>query len=124
MLLAAEAAAGAAAAHHAVGRQGSHLTSLARARTLADRCDGARTPALRDIDAEPTLGTLTDREREVVELAARGLTNREIGARLYVSVRTVNTHLYRAYAKLGMSDRTQLAPLLLGAADRQQSKTR
>ena len=124
ILLAAEAAAGAAAAHRAVGRRGSHLISLARARTLADRCDGARTPALRDIDAEPTLGTLTDREREVVELAARGLTNREIGARLYVSVRTVNTHLYRAYAKLGLSDRTQLAPLLFVAADRQQSKTR
>jgi DNA-binding CsgD family transcriptional regulator len=49
----------------------------------------------------------------VVELAARGLTNREIGERLFVSVRTVNTHLYRSYAKLGVNDRSQLATWLL-----------
>jgi DNA-binding CsgD family transcriptional regulator len=62
----------------------------------------------------PVLATLTDREREVLELAARGLANREIASRLYVSIRTVHTHLYRAYAKLGVSDREQLAPLVLG----------
>jgi DNA-binding CsgD family transcriptional regulator len=63
------------------------------------------------------LATLTDREREVLELAARGLPNREIASRLYVSIRTVHTHLYRAYAKLGVSDREQLAPLVLGGPD-------
>jgi DNA-binding CsgD family transcriptional regulator len=108
-LLAAEAAAAAAAAHRAAGRRGSHLTSLARARTLAARCDGARTPALRDLDAEPALAALTAREREVVELAARGLANREIAGELFVSIRTVHTHLHRAYAKLGVNDREQLS---------------
>jgi DNA-binding CsgD family transcriptional regulator len=115
LLLAAESAAAAAAAHLRAGGRGSHLTSLGRARTLAARCDGPRTPALRDIHAVPVLATLTDREREVLELAARGYPNREIASRLYVSIRTVHTHLYRAYAKLGVSDREQLAPLVLGA---------
>jgi DNA-binding CsgD family transcriptional regulator len=111
-LLAAEAAAAAAAAHRADGRRGSYLTSVARARELAARCEGARTPLLRDLDAEPALATLTDREREVVELAARGLSNRQIAERLFLSVRTVHTHLHRAYAKLGTSDRDQLSLIL------------
>lgn len=112
VLLAADAAAAAAAAHRTAGRRGSYLTSVGRARELAARCEGARTPLLRELDAEPALATLTDREREVVELAARGLSNREIAERLYLSVRTVHTHLHRAYAKLGTSDRDQLALVL------------
>jgi DNA-binding CsgD family transcriptional regulator len=67
---------------------------------------------------DEVVALLTDREREVVELAARGLTNREIADRLFVSVRTVNTHLYRSYAKLGVNDRSQLAPLLFPPDDR------
>ncbi len=112
LLLAAEAAATAAAAHRAEGRHGSRLASAANASRLAARCGDPRTPALRDLDAEPVLATLTDREREVVEQAARGLSNREIAAQLYVSVRTVHTHLHRAYAKLGVNDRAQLAGVL------------
>ena len=57
---------------------------------------------------------LTAREREIVTLAADGLTNREIADRLVVSVRTVEGHLYRAGAKLGITDRTQLASVLRG----------
>lgn len=109
LLLAAEAAAGAAAAH---GVKGLHRGSLARARLLTARCDGARTPALRDIHAPLELGTLTRREREVVELAARGLTNRQIASRLFVSIRTVSTHLCHAYTKLGTNDRRDLAAIL------------
>jgi DNA-binding CsgD family transcriptional regulator len=55
---------------------------------------------------------LTDREREIVDLAAAGYSNREIAERLVVSVRTVEGHLYRAAGKLGASDRTRLAALL------------
>lgn len=55
---------------------------------------------------------MTDREREVVELAARGLSNRAIADQLFVSVRTVHTHLHRSYGKLGISDRDQLALIL------------
>jgi DNA-binding CsgD family transcriptional regulator len=112
ILLAAEAAAGAAATLAAAGRRASAAAALGRARTLAARCDGARTPALRDLGTDRAVAALTDREREVAELAARGLTNREIADRLYVSVRTVTTHLYRVYAKLGINERDQLGLLL------------
>jgi DNA-binding NarL/FixJ family response regulator len=44
-----------------------------------------------------------------VELVAEGLTNPQIGERLYVSRRTVKTHLAHVFAKLGVSSRTQLA---------------
>jgi DNA-binding CsgD family transcriptional regulator len=109
---AAEAAAAAAQAHAAAGLRSSAAAALGRARVLAARCDGARTPGLRDLGTDAALASLTDREREVVALAVAGLTNREVADRLYVSVRTVNTHLYRAYAKLGVNDRAQLAPIV------------
>lgn len=115
VLFAAEAAAAAAGAHRRAGRRGSYLGSLGRARVLAARCGWPQTPALRDIDRKPALASLTGREREVVELAARGLTNREIATRLYVSIRTVHTHLCHAYAKLGLSDRDRLADLVVGS---------
>ena len=56
----------------------------------------------------PTLAVLTDREREVMALAAEGLTNDEIAERLYVSPMTAKTHVSRAMVKLGARDRAQL----------------
>jgi DNA-binding NarL/FixJ family response regulator len=53
--------------------------------------------------------TLTPREIAVLELVARGLSNREIGAVLSTSAGTVKTHLERVYAKLGVGDRTAAA---------------
>jgi DNA-binding NarL/FixJ family response regulator len=50
---------------------------------------------------------LTDREREVLQLAASGLTNRGIGLRLSISDRTVQGHLASIYGKLGVSSRTE-----------------
>jgi DNA-binding CsgD family transcriptional regulator len=58
--------------------------------------------------AAETRDGLTGAERRVVELAARGLSNREIAGQLVVSVNTVQTHLKHAYAKLGVSSRHQL----------------
>jgi len=112
MLLAAEAAAQEAVVHTAAGRKGSAATARGRATVLMSRCEGARTPALLDLTTDPAMATLTDREREVVRLAASGLTNRDIAERLFVSVRTVTTHLYRSYSKLGVNDREHLAALL------------
>ncbi len=55
-----------------------------------------------------TLGLLTDREREVVALAAAGLSNDEIAARLIMSTATARTHIGRAMAKVGARGRAQL----------------
>jgi DNA-binding NarL/FixJ family response regulator len=109
LLLAADAAAQAAAAHTRNGRKGSAQTATARAHRLAERCDGARTPALAATAAAPQL---TSRELEVVTLAAHGLTNRAIAQRLVISVRTVENHLYRACTKLGINDRNELASFI------------
>jgi DNA-binding CsgD family transcriptional regulator len=54
-------------------------------------------------------GALTRREREVVSLAAEGCSTRQIGQRLFIGERTVETHLANAYAKLGVSSRVELA---------------
>jgi DNA-binding CsgD family transcriptional regulator len=61
-------------------------------------------------------GELTPAERRVVELAAQGLSNKEIARTLFVTVSTVEVHLSRAYAKLGVRSRAQLAARLLGSA--------
>ncbi|MET0134171.1 MAG: response regulator transcription factor [Kibdelosporangium sp.] len=54
------------------------------------------------------LATLTDREREVMSLVGRGLSNEEIGRRLFMSPSTARTHVHRAMAKLNARDRAQL----------------
>lgn len=58
------------------------------------------------------ISLLSPQEREVVRLAAAGESNREIAARLFLSPRTVGHHLYRAFPKLGVASRTELAALL------------
>ncbi|MFG6192231.1 response regulator transcription factor [Nonomuraea sp. JJY05] len=68
----------------------------------------------------PAVPVLSEREREVLELVARGLTNGEIGRRLFIGEATVKTYLLRVYGKLGVSDRTSavLAALDLGLVHR------
>jgi DNA-binding CsgD family transcriptional regulator len=58
------------------------------------------------------LAALTPQQREIVVLAGRGLTNGEIADRLWLSPRTVASHLYRSYPKLGIAGRHQLAALI------------
>ena len=59
----------------------------------------------------PAVGwlSLTPAERDVARLVAEGLANKEIAARLFVSPRTVQTHLTHMYGKLGLTSRVQLA---------------
>src|SRR4029079_3741255 len=91
--------------HARAGTRIKELESSTRTHWLARR-GGPRTPA--DNARASPLPT-TDREREIANLVAAGLTNREVADRLGLSVRTVDGHLYRIFAKLGIEDRDQLA---------------
>jgi DNA-binding CsgD family transcriptional regulator len=103
-----------AAAHAAVeyrrhDRRGSALGSSTRADALAQLCGGANTPALRQASEELPL---TDRQREIAMLIADGLSSRAIAERLTLSVRTVDSHIFRAMSKTGTTSRDELANLL------------
>ncbi|HEX5622478.1 MAG TPA: helix-turn-helix transcriptional regulator, partial [Solirubrobacteraceae bacterium] len=95
-------------------------SEAARALDRAQRqCDdyeltrlAGRVEALRAEPVPGVLASLTARERDVVLLAAEGLSNREIGARLYLAEGTVRNYLSTAFAKLGVSRRAELGRLV------------
>jgi DNA-binding CsgD family transcriptional regulator len=62
------------------------------------------------------LWELTPQQRQIVRLASSGLTDREIGDRLFLSPRTVSSHLYRSYPKLGVASRHQLRDVIARAS--------
>jgi DNA-binding CsgD family transcriptional regulator len=107
------------------GRRSSAREPLAEALDLAARC-GARPLAvgvreeLKATGARPRrewrtgLEALSPRELRVVQLAAEGRTNREIAYQLYVTLKTIEGHLARAYTKLGIERRGQLSKLFEG----------
>jgi DNA-binding NarL/FixJ family response regulator len=109
LVAAVDAAAHAALAYRSQARRGSALGCAARADALAEQCGGAWTPALRQV-SEPV--PFTDREREIVTLIGEGLSNRAVAERLTLSVRTVESHIYRAMAKTGTTSRDELAALI------------
>ncbi len=94
--------------YHAATRQGQALGA-----------DAALTYALRDRDSssssrtEPAV-TLTKRERQVAELVAQGLSNRQIAAKLVISQRTAQGHVENILTKLGFNSRTQIAAWIVG----------
>jgi DNA-binding CsgD family transcriptional regulator len=67
------------------------------------------------------LASLTWQERRIADLAASGLTNKEIGKRMHLSPRTVSSHLYRVFPKLGITTRAALRDALSRADDGQDS---
>jgi len=101
-----EAAAHAAAAFLAAGRQDAARRAATRCHQLYEAGEGGIVPVIEGL--EPGATALTSRERQLVDLAARGLSNAEIADRLVLSVRTVESHLYRAMHKLGVTNRQHL----------------
>ena len=87
----------------AARRRRAPCMSLDEAAAYASRARGSRRRP------DHGWGSLTPAELEVVRLAVDGLSNPEIGARLYMSRSTVKTHLSHVYAKLGVANRTELA---------------
>ncbi|MFG3055284.1 response regulator [Kitasatospora sp. NPDC048239] len=88
---------------------GEALLSPAATRAVIDQFLAQPEPAAPD--APQRLSALTAREREVMAMAATGLTNEEIAERMYVSPFTVRTHVHRAMAKLDARDRAQLVAI-------------
>ncbi|WP_102157883.1 response regulator [Zhihengliuella halotolerans] len=76
---------------------------------VLDRLVAVATRHGRRITGESVLAGLSDREREVAEGVAQGLSNTEIARALFLSLPTVKTHLARIFAKLGVDSRLQLA---------------
>jgi DNA-binding CsgD family transcriptional regulator len=68
-------------------------------------------------DPAREMESLTPQQREIAMLAASGLTNKEIGKRLFLSHRTVGTHLYQVFPKLGISSRAGLRDALAGMSE-------
>jgi DNA-binding CsgD family transcriptional regulator len=108
LIAAVDAAAHAALSYRRQDKRGSALGCSTRADDLAQQC-GASTPALRQ--ATESL-PLSDREAEIVMLIGVGLSNRAVAERLTLSIRTVESHIYRAMMKTGTTSRDELAALL------------
>ncbi|MEU3555416.1 response regulator [Streptomyces fragilis] len=112
--------------------QGSDLVSavraVARGESLLDPSATARLMArLRGgpekEEPQDELTGLTEREREILALIGEGLTNRQIGLRLYLAEKTVKNHISRLLAKLGVERRIQAAVIATQVKDRLRQRT-
>ena len=108
LLAAAETATTAARVARAAGLRATARDAADRAARWRSRCAGANTPAL----ADGASAALSRRERDVALLASQGLSSKAIAAQLALSPRTVDNLLQRAFAKLGVSSRRDLAARL------------
>jgi DNA-binding NarL/FixJ family response regulator len=101
-------------------RRGEARAALTRALEVFDQlgaplwAEKAASELARIPGRAPAASELTETERRIAELVASGLANKEVAARLFVTVRTVEGNLTRIYAKLGVRSRTELAALLAG----------
>ncbi|HJT02399.1 MAG TPA: response regulator transcription factor, partial [Pseudonocardiaceae bacterium] len=94
-----------------VVHRGDALLAPVVTRTLIEEFAMRAKPAVADRKLAALMGSLTEREREVVTHVAAGLSNDEIAQRLFVSPATAKTHVSRAMLKLGARDRAQLVVL-------------
>ncbi|ALV48484.1 response regulator [Streptomyces sp. MAD19A] len=111
--------------------QGSDLVSavrtVARGQSLLDASATAKLMARlrggqQQAEEPEVLPGLTDREREILDLIGEGLTNRQIGQRLYLAEKTVKNHISRLLAKLGVERRVQAAVIATQARDRTRAE--
>ena len=79
---------------------------------------------LRHKDEDDELAVLTDQERKILELIAEGLTNRQIGERMYLAEKTVKNYVSNMFAKLGMSRRTEAAAYAARLSERRSHEQR
>jgi two-component system response regulator DevR len=79
---------------------------------------------LRHKDDDDELTILTDQERKILELIAEGLTNRQIGERMFLAEKTVKNYVSNMFAKLGMSRRTEAAAYAARLSERRAHETR
>jgi DNA-binding NarL/FixJ family response regulator len=86
------------------------LDDLAR-RARLDPGDGHRSAHGNGSGSRSPLAALTDREREVLSLLARGMSNREIGSELFITPKTASVHVSNILAKLGAASRTEAAAI-------------
>jgi ATP/maltotriose-dependent transcriptional regulator MalT len=113
-LTASELWAAASAAYRREGLQARSTKAAKRSQEMAERSEGA---TIRSATQPHQVEPLSRRQREVALLAAQGATNAEIASALSLSVRTVESHLYAAFAKLGLTAREELAFALAGPFD-------
>jgi DNA-binding NarL/FixJ family response regulator len=88
------------------------MSASATAHRLSAECQEAETPALR---AATTAQPFTARQREIISLAAQGLSNKEIAEKLTMSIRSIEGHLFRASQRVGANSREQLVSILQGS---------
>jgi DNA-binding CsgD family transcriptional regulator len=110
-LTASELWAAASTAYRREGLQARSTKAAKRSHEMADLSEGAK---LKPVSLPDQVEPLSRRQREVALLAAQGASNAEIADALSLSVRTVESHLYAAFAKLGLSGREELTSALNG----------
>ena len=113
-LVAAELWAAASGAYRREGLRARSTKAAKKSSEMAALCEGAST---RTASLSAQVEPLSRRQHEVALLAAQGASNAEIADALSLSVRTVESHLYAAFAKLGLTARDELSSVLVGRLD-------
>lgn len=119
---------GAAAEHSVLLKE---MTGQALVQCLREIIDGQNVipspptdqaaPPEQSADPENALAVLTERERQIMRLVSRGLSNKEIGRRLNIADGTIKVHLHHIFQKLEIGNRTALAALVISQDDRANS---